>query len=49
MKTLNQLAIAAMTAGAILAAPAVKAQDLVFLSTQLRPIDEAQKVREVLL
>ncbi|SFI08563.1 multiple sugar transport system substrate-binding protein [Bosea sp. OK403] len=49
MKTLNQLAIAAMTAGAILAAPVAKAQDLVFLSTQLRPIDEAQKVREVLL
>ena len=26
-----------------------KAQDLIFLSTQLRPIDEAQKVRDVIL
>lgn len=49
MKTLNHLALVAMAAGAMLAAPAAKAQDLVFLSTQLRPIDEAQKVREVLL
>ncbi len=32
----------------LLAAPAA-AQDLVFLSTQLRPVDEAQKVRDVLL
>ena len=29
--------------------PGVKAQDLIFLSTQLRPIDEAQKVRDVIL
>ncbi|WP_441477772.1 extracellular solute-binding protein [Bosea sp. 2KB_26] len=49
MKTLNHLAIAAIAAGAMFAAPVAKAQDLVFLSTQLRPIDEAQKVREVLL
>jgi multiple sugar transport system substrate-binding protein len=33
----------------LLAAPMAMAQDLVFLSTQLRPIDEAQKVRDVLL
>ena len=31
------------------AAPEAKAQDLIFLSTQLRPIDEAQKVRDVIL
>ena len=49
MKTLNHLAIAAFAAGAALAAPVAKAQDVVFLSTQLRPIDEAQKVRDVLL
>ncbi len=30
-------------------APVAKAQDLIFLSTQLRPIDEAQKVRDVIL
>lgn len=29
--------------------PEAKAQDLIFLSTQLRPIDEAQKVRDVIL
>jgi multiple sugar transport system substrate-binding protein len=34
---------------AILASRPAAAQELVFLSTQLRPIDEAQKVREVIL
>jgi len=34
---------------ALLAPAAARAQDVVFLSTQLRPIEEAQKVRDVLL
>jgi len=42
-----------LLAGLLLAgtafATAPRAEDLVFLSTQLRPIDEAQKVRDVLL
>jgi multiple sugar transport system substrate-binding protein len=42
--------VAALLAVTSLALPtAVKADDLVFLSTQLRPIDEAQKVRDVIL
>jgi multiple sugar transport system substrate-binding protein len=41
---------AALVAATCLLAPAVThAQDVVFLSTQLRPIEEAQKVRDVLL
>src|SRR6516165_968105 len=41
---------AALTAAIALFAPtATHAQDVVFLSTQLRPIEEAQKVRDVLL
>jgi multiple sugar transport system substrate-binding protein len=35
--------------GAGLAGHPARAEDLVFLSTQLRPIEEAQKVREVIL
>ena len=43
-------ACAALVAATTLLAPAVaRAQDVVFLSTQLRPIEEAQKVRDVLL
>ena len=34
---------------ALLAPAAARAQEVVFLSTQLRPIEEAQKVRDVLL
>ena len=42
--------IAALLAlGTAVVMPEVKAQDLIFLSTQLRPIDEAQKVRDVIL
>ncbi|MCP8939118.1 extracellular solute-binding protein [Alsobacter sp. SYSU M60028] len=39
----------ALAAAGLLTASAARAQDLVFLSTQLRPIEEAQKVREVIL
>ncbi|MBM3524296.1 MAG: carbohydrate ABC transporter substrate-binding protein, partial [Alphaproteobacteria bacterium] len=42
---LSSAALALALAGPISA----NAQELVFLSTQLRPIDEAQKVRDVLL
>ena len=47
-------ALAALAGGAALAAAArvpafAQARDTVFLSTQLRPIEEAQKVREVIL
>ena len=43
-------AVAALAFAAAFAASApARAEDLVFLSTQLRPIDEAQKVRDVLL
>ena len=41
--------IAGLALAATLASRPVAAQELVFLSTQLRPIDEAQKVREVIL
>ena len=34
---------------ALVAATAARAQEVAFLSTQLRPIEEAQKVRSVLL
>jgi multiple sugar transport system substrate-binding protein len=43
------LALAAATALTLPAAITAQAQDVVFLSTQLRPIEEAQKVRDVLL
>jgi multiple sugar transport system substrate-binding protein len=43
------LAIAAATALTLPLAGMAQAQDVVFLSTQLRPIEEAQKVRDVLL
>jgi multiple sugar transport system substrate-binding protein len=39
----------ALVAATLLAPAAARAQDVVFLSTQLRPIEEAQKVRDVLL
>jgi len=43
-------ASSALVAAAMLAfVPVAKAQELIFLSTQLRPIDEAQKVRDVIL
>jgi multiple sugar transport system substrate-binding protein len=46
----TMLALAGLSMAALLpAAPAALAQDVVFLSTQLRPIEEAQKVRDVLL
>jgi multiple sugar transport system substrate-binding protein len=49
MTALTRLA-AALVATTLLLAPSVsRAQDVVFLSTQLRPIEEAQKVRDVLL
>jgi multiple sugar transport system substrate-binding protein len=44
--TLRGMALAALTMGF---AASVQAQDVVFLSTQLRPIEEAQKVREIVL
>ncbi|HKF72133.1 MAG TPA: extracellular solute-binding protein, partial [Stellaceae bacterium] len=40
---------AALLAAAITAAPAARADDIVFMSTQLRPLEEAQKLREVIL
>jgi multiple sugar transport system substrate-binding protein len=40
---------AALVVTTLLAPTLVRAQDVVFLSTQLRPIEEAQKVRDVLL
>jgi multiple sugar transport system substrate-binding protein len=43
------LALAAATGLTLPLASAAQAQDVVFLSTQLRPIEEAQKVRDVLL
>jgi multiple sugar transport system substrate-binding protein len=43
------LALAAATTLTLPLATAAQAQDVVFLSTQLRPIEEAQKVRDVLL
>jgi multiple sugar transport system substrate-binding protein len=44
-----RLAATLFTAAMLLASGAAQAQDVVFLSTQLRPIEEAQKVRDVLL
>ncbi len=43
------LSAALALAAGLGAAPAGAQQDVVFLSTQLRPIEEAQKVREVIL
>jgi multiple sugar transport system substrate-binding protein len=43
------IALAAATALTLPFAGGAQAQDVVFLSTQLRPIEEAQKVRDVLL
>ena len=40
---------AAFAALALMAAGSAPAQEVVFLSTQLRPIEEAQKVRDILL
>ena len=45
--TSKWLALLAVTT--LLGPAAARAQDVVFLSTQLRPIEEAQKVRDVLL
>jgi multiple sugar transport system substrate-binding protein len=48
--TFKKKAAFAVAALALLAGqPIAKAQELIFLSTQLRPIDEAQKVRDVIL
>lgn len=50
--TQNRRNLLALAAATMLAAPfatTAQAQDVVFLSTQLRPIEEAQKVRDVLL
>jgi multiple sugar transport system substrate-binding protein len=49
MNMFVRLIPAALAAGTLLAAPQARAQDVIFLSTQLRPIEEAQKVREVIL
>src|SRR5260370_36931282 len=51
MLTSRCMAIAAgfLAFSALGAALPAKAQELVFLSTQLRPIEEAQKVRDILL
>jgi multiple sugar transport system substrate-binding protein len=49
MINVTRLASAFLATVALLAPSAARAQDVVFLSTQLRPIEEAQKVREVLL
>ena len=43
-----RLLSAALIAAAAIAAPA-RADDIVFMSTQLRPLEEAQKLREVIL
>ncbi|SED92229.1 carbohydrate ABC transporter substrate-binding protein, CUT1 family [Rhizobiales bacterium GAS191] len=51
MLTSRRMAIAAgfLAFSALGAAQPARAQELVFLSTQLRPIEEAQKVRDILL
>lgn len=43
------LGVALLAATCLAAAPAARADDIVFMSTQLRPIEEAQKLREVIL
>jgi multiple sugar transport system substrate-binding protein len=45
----TRLFTAALLAAAILGATEARAQDVVFMSTQLRPLEEAQKVRDVIL
>ena len=45
----RKLGLSAVLLGVTLLAGRAWADDLVFLSTQLRPIEEAQKVREVIL
>ena len=47
MRTMTKILLAG--AAAFLMAVPAQAQSVVFLSTQLRPIEEAQKVRDVLL
>jgi multiple sugar transport system substrate-binding protein len=50
LKSVLMAGVAAVfTLGLAGTTPGAKAQDLIFLSTQLRPIDEAQKVRDVIL
>ncbi len=50
MSIIRRTGLAAAALGVLLGlGAAVKAQDVVFLSTQLRPIEEAQRVRDVLL
>ncbi|HZH28007.1 MAG TPA: extracellular solute-binding protein [Azospirillaceae bacterium] len=49
MTRLRKLAVVVLAAAAAGGMSAAKAQDTVFLSTQLRPIEEATKVREVIL
>ncbi len=49
MSSPTRLAAALIAVTTLLVPVAVRAQDVVFLSTQLRPIEEAQKVRDVLL
>ncbi len=50
MSIIRRTGLAAAALGALLGlGAAAAAQDVVFLSTQLRPIEEAQKVRDVLL
>jgi multiple sugar transport system substrate-binding protein len=49
MNMFVRLIPAALAAGTFFAAQNAQAQDVIFLSTQLRPIEEAQKVREVIL
>jgi multiple sugar transport system substrate-binding protein len=46
---LKAIAAGLLSLSAFAAAKPAKAEELVFLSTQLRPIEEAQKVRDILL
>jgi multiple sugar transport system substrate-binding protein len=46
---ITAIAAALLSVSAFAAAKPAKAEELVFLSTQLRPIEEAQKVRDILL
>ena len=49
-RTFTAISSAAFAAGLLAGTASAQAQEaIVFLSTQLRPIDEAQKVRDVLL
>jgi multiple sugar transport system substrate-binding protein len=49
MTSSKWLALVVALLAPVLASSLAHAQDVVFLSTQLRPIEEAQKVRDVLL